>query len=110
MARPILLHNHAGNDFASLKFIAADTKGGKWLHTKRRRTLCVLLSINMVNRKRVARFFTVFLCSPFFLIDKLISSFDSIMTEQDDHKVAMGSQKTIPAKSKMKSKINLSHI
>lgn len=55
------------------------------------RLLRFWLSINTVNRKRVARFLVVFLCSPFFLINKLISSFDSIMTEQDDNKMANGS-------------------
>ena len=53
-------------------------------------SLRFLLSINMVNRKRVALFFAVFLCSPFFLINKLISSFDIIMTEHEENKVAIG--------------------
>ena len=41
MRRAVSLHNHTGKDSASLKSIAADTKGGKWLHTMRRPTLCV---------------------------------------------------------------------
>ena len=39
-----------------------------------------LLSMNGINRKLV-QFFVVLFDSPFFLINKLISSFDIIMTE-----------------------------
>ena len=69
----------AGEQLLAIKF--ADTNGvglivGKSVFS----FLCVLLSMNGINRKLV-QFYVAFLGFSFYLINKLISSFDIIMTE-----------------------------